>query len=218
MTWGRPPSPCYSDADREASRETAMTDPDERCDVRTLAITQNITLDGSVEMITDWFDPLGFGDADTSDLVEESHRHDAQADALLLGRRTFEDFRGFWPQQTDDTTGTTEYLDRVQKYVVSRSLTDPQWQNSTVLSGDPVIQVAELKARQGKDIVLTGSISLAHTLIQAGLVDEYRLFVYPSVQGRGRRLFPDGFEVPRLELLESKAFRSGITLQCYAAA
>lgn len=185
--------------------------------MRTLAITQNITLDGSIEMITDWFDPLGYGDADTSDLVEESHRQDSQADALLLGRRTFEDFRGFWPQQTDDTTGTGEYLDRVQKYVVSRSMTDPQWQNSTVLSGDPVTEVAALKAQQGKDIVLTGSIGLAHALIEAGLVDEYRLFVHPSVQGRGRRLFPDGFEVPRLQLLDSKAFRSGITLQRYAA-
>jgi dihydrofolate reductase len=186
--------------------------------VRTLAITQNITVDGSIEMITDWFSPLGFGDADTSDMVEENHRQDSRADALLLGRQTFEDFRGFWPQQTDDTTGTSDYLNRVQKYVVSRTLTDPQWDNTTVLAGDPLAAVTELKARPGKDIVLTGSISLGHTLIEAGLVDEYRLYVYPSVQGRGRRLFPDGYEVPRLRLLASKTFRSGITLQQYAPA
>jgi dihydrofolate reductase len=184
--------------------------------VRTLAITQNITVDGSIEMITDWFSPLGFGEADTSDLVEESHRQDRRADALLLGRRTFEDFRGFWPQQTDDTTGTTDYLNQVPKYVVSRTMTDPQWVNSTVLAGDPVTEVTSLKAQPGMDIVLTGSISLAHTLITAGLVDEYRLFVYPAVQGRGRRLFPDCYEVPRLTLLDSKTFRSGITLQRYA--
>jgi dihydrofolate reductase len=184
--------------------------------MRTLAITQNITVDGSIEMITDWFSPLGFGDADTSDLVEENHRQDSQADALLLGRQTFEDFRGFWPQQTDDATGVTDYLDRVQKYVVSTTLTDPQWENSTVLSGDPVSEVTALKEQPGKDIVLTGSISLAHTLIAAGLVDEYRLFVYPAVQGRGRRLFPDGYEVPRLRLTDSRAFVSGITLQRYA--
>ena len=85
-------------------------------------------------------------------------------------------------------------------------ITDPQWQNTTVLSGDPVKQVGILKDQQGLDIVITGSISLCHTLIKAGLVDEYRLFVYPVVQGRGRRLFPDGFEVPRLRLLETRAF------------
>ncbi|MGW6722962.1 dihydrofolate reductase family protein [Streptomyces sp. NPDC054995] len=187
--------------------------------MRTLAITQNITVDGSVEMITDWFDPQGQAGEDMSDVLEESHRQDERADALLLGRRTFEDFRGYWPLQTDDPTGITAYLDRMAKYVVSGTLTDPGWQNSTVLNGDPVEEVRRLKAEEGgKDIVLTGSITLAHALIAAGLVDEYRLFVYPTVQGRGRGLFPDGYEVPRLRLLESRAFRSGITLQRYAPA
>ena len=78
--------------------------------------------------------------------------------------------------------------------------------------------VRALKQQRGTDIVLTGSISFAHTLIGAGLVDEYRLFVYPTVQGRGRRLFPEGFEVPRLTLLDSKSFRSGITFQRYQPA
>ncbi|WP_065489112.1 dihydrofolate reductase family protein [Streptomyces sp. PTY087I2] len=186
--------------------------------MRTFAITQNITVDGSVEMITDWFDPQGQAGADMSDVLEESHRQDDRADALLLGRRTFEDFRGYWPLQTDDATGITAYLDRVAKYVVSSTLTDPGWQNSTVLRGDPVEEVRRLKEESGKDIVLTGSITLAHALITAGLVDEYRLFVYPAVQGRGRRLFPEKYEVPRLRLLESRAFRSGITLQRYAPA
>ncbi|WP_405779213.1 dihydrofolate reductase family protein [Streptomyces sp. NBC_00859] len=187
--------------------------------MRTLAITQNVTVDGSVEMLTDWFDPQGQGGAGMSDVLEESHRQDRRADALLVGRRTFEDFRGYWPKQTDDTTGITAYLNQVQKYVVSASLTEPQWENSTVLRSDPVGEVAALKAREGgKDIVLTGSITLARTLIAAGLVDEYRFFVHPVVQGRGRRLFPDGYEIPRLRLLESKGFRSGITLQRYAPA
>jgi dihydrofolate reductase len=184
--------------------------------MRTLAITQNITVDGSIEMITDWFSPMGHGDADTSDLIEENHRQDSRADALLLGRRTFEDFRGYWPHQTEDTTGITDYLNSVREDVISTTLTDPQWANSTVLSGDPVAEVAALKEQPDEDIVLTGSISLAHTLITAGLVDEYRLFVYPAVQGRGRRLFPDGYEVPRLRLTDSRAFVSGITLQRYA--
>jgi dihydrofolate reductase len=182
--------------------------------MRTLAITQNITLDGSIEMLTDWFDPQAQGEQD--DMLEEIHRQDSTADALVLGRKTFEDLRGYWPLQRDDA-GIGAYLNRVQKYVVSTSLAESGWENTTVLSGDPVDEVSALKSREpGLDIVLTGSIRLTHSLIQAGIVDEYRLFVYPVVQGRGRRLFPDGYVVPRLRLLESMSFRSGITLQRYA--
>jgi dihydrofolate reductase len=124
--------------------------------------------------------------------------------------------RGFWPELSDDPSGISDYLNRVRKYVVSSTMTNPQWQNATVLSGDPVEEVRALKEQRGKDIVVTGSITLCHALIEAGLVDEYRLFVYPVVQGRGRRLFPDGFECPELRLLEMKDFRSGITFSRYA--
>jgi dihydrofolate reductase len=185
--------------------------------VRTLAITQNVTVDGSIEMLGDWFDPQGQAGTDDSDLLEELRRQDRSADGLLLGRKTFEDLRGYWPKQSDDATGITDYLNQVQKYVVSSTMTDPEWQNSTILTGDPVEEVRALKEQPGQDIVVTGSIMLCHTLIEAGLVDEYRLFVYPVVQGRGRRLFPTGFEVPRLNLLEAKAFRSGITYSRYAS-
>jgi dihydrofolate reductase len=181
--------------------------------MRKLVITQNITLDASIEMLEDWFDPQLQDD----DLLEESHRQDAEADALLVGRQTFEDFRSYWPKQSDDATGVTDYLNRVAKYVVSSTMTDPEWDNSTVLAGDPVEHAKTLKSQRGKDIVLTGSISLAHTLIAAGLVDEYRLFVYPTVQGSGRRLFPDGVTIGRLTLVEPpKSFKSGITLLRYA--
>jgi dihydrofolate reductase len=182
--------------------------------MRKLVITENITLDGSVEMLDDWFDPQ----LQDEDLLEESHRQDSQADALLVGRQTFEDFRGYWPKQTDDPTGVTDYLNRVAKYVVSSTMSDPEWQNSTVLTGDPIERTTELKSQPGKDIVLTGSISLAHALIEGGVVDEYRLFVYPAVQGRGRRLFPEGTTIGNLTLVEPpKSFRSGITLLRYAA-
>jgi dihydrofolate reductase len=184
--------------------------------MRTLAITQNTTLDGSIEMLGDWFDPQGQADVDNSDLIAEVHRQDSRADGLLVGRRTFEDLRGYWPNQTDDVTGVTDYLNRVQKYVVSSTMADPEWQNSTVLSGDPVEEVRRLKEQPGQDIVVTGSITLCHTLIEADLVDEYRLFVYPVIQGRGRRLFPEGYDRPRLALLESMSFRSGITYSRYA--
>ena len=179
--------------------------------MRTLAVTQNITLDGSIEMIGDWFDP---GDQDP-ELVEATRLQASQGDALLLGRQTFEDFRGYWPQQTDDQTGITDELNQVQKYVVSSTMTDPDWQNSTVLSGDWLAQVRELKEQEGGAIGVTGSITLTHALIEAGVVDEYRLFVYPAVQGRGRRLFPDGYEVP-LRLVEARGFSSGVSLLRYA--
>ena len=182
--------------------------------MRIVAVTQNITVDGSIEFLGDWFDPT----ADQSDQLELLHEQSAQSDALLVGRKTFEDFRSYWPKQTDDPTGVTAYLNRVAKYVVSSTMSDPQWENSTLLGGDPVEQVAALKSQPGKDIVLTGSISLAHTLIAAGVVDEYRLFVYPTVQGRGRRLFPDGTAIPKLSrAARPKSFRSGITLLRYAA-
>lgn len=183
--------------------------------MRTLAVTQNITLDGSIEMLGDWFDPQGQEGVDNSDLLDEVHRQDRDADGFLVGRRTFEDLRGYWPRQTEDPTGITEYLNRVDKYVVSSTMTDPQWGNTTILSGDLVDQVRELKGKPGLDIVVTGSITLCHTLIGAGLVDEYRLFVYPVVQGSGRRLFPEGL-AQAVRLIDAKRFRSGITFSRYA--
>jgi dihydrofolate reductase len=185
--------------------------------MRTLAITQNVTLDGSIEMLTNWFDPQGQSRADNADLLEELHRQDSAADGFLVGRRTFEDLRGYWPKQTDDATGFTDYLNRVHKYVVSRTITDPDWDNSTVLSGDPEEEVRVLKQQPGQDIVVTGSIMVCHTLIEARLVDEYRLFIYPVVQGGGRRLFPDGFELQKLQLVEAKSFHAGITYSRYRA-
>ena len=184
--------------------------------MRTLAITQNTTVDGAVEMLGDWFDPQGQSGVDDSDLVEEIHRQDERADALLLGRQTFEDFRSYWPGRTDDPTGISAYLDRVQKYVVSSTLSEPGWAHTTVLDGNPVEQVRGLKEQPGADIVVTGSITLCHTLIGAGLVDEYRLFTYPAVQGRGRRLFPDGAAADRLRLVECRGFRNGVTYSRYA--
>ncbi|MEE1650247.1 dihydrofolate reductase family protein [Brachybacterium sp. J144] len=173
--------------------------------MRPLILTQNITVDGSIEMLDDWFDPA----ADDPGQREITRRDSAACDALLLGRQTFEDFRGYWPQQTEDTTGITEELNTIEKIVVSTTLTDPQWGNTTIIAADPVAAVAELKRGDGGEISLTGSITLCHTLIAAGLVDEYRLWTFPYVQGRGRRLVPDGHRAP-LTLLEHRAFGSGV--------
>lgn len=180
---------------------------------RKLVVTQNVTLDGSIEMLDPWFSPEG--GSDTDDLFEEIARQDETHDAVLFGRRTFEDMRGYWPHQSDDQTGIAQSLNSVTKYVVSSTLDDPGWQGSVVLRGDPIEEVRALKDAAGQDIVCTGSISLVHALVPSGLIDEYRLFVYPAVQGRGRRLFPDGWTRPTLELLSARSFRSGVVLTTY---
>jgi dihydrofolate reductase len=180
--------------------------------MRDLVVTENITLDGVIDAAEGWFNP---GDTDLSDVMAALEEQRNAADALVLGRQTFEDMRGYWPLQTDDTTGISGYLDAVAKYVVSSSLEDPEWQHTTVLRTPA--EVEALKAQPGKDIVTTGSIQLVHALMAAGLVDEYRLFVYPLVLGRGRRLFADGVPASTLQLVETRAFSSGINLLRYRA-
>ena len=183
--------------------------------MRKLVVTENITLDGVIDMAAGWFDPLA-ADVDQSDIAAANAEHAQAADALLVGRTTFESFRGFWPQQTDDPTGVSDYLNAVDKYVVSRTLEDPGWENSTVLRGPVLDEVEALKAAPGKDIVATGSVQLVHALIAAALVDEYRLFVFPVVVGEGARLFESA--AVELELLETRPFASGAVLLRYAAA
>jgi dihydrofolate reductase len=182
---------------------------------RDLIVTENITLDGVIEAAGDWFGPAG-GDSesDQSD-VEAALREQMEAsDAFLVGRKTFEQMRAYWPKQTDDTTGISNHLNRVQKYVVSRTLVDPEWENTTVLSGELQSEVRALKSSSGKDIVTTGSITVVHGLIDADLVDEFRMFLYPVVVGQGGRLFTDA-KLPKLRLVETRQFRSGIVLLRY---
>lgn len=179
--------------------------------MRRLLLVENITADGRIEMLDDWFNPSP--DGDIQDWLEEMERWGAASDAVLVGRQTFIDFRGYWPEHTDEQAGA--YLDQVQKYVVSSSMTDPEWHNSTILAGDPIDEVRRLKESDGGDITLPGSITLAHAVLAAGLVDEIRLLVYPAVQGRGRGLVADGTAFPQLDLLEARAFRSGVVLLRY---
>jgi dihydrofolate reductase len=184
--------------------------------MRDLVVTENITLDGVIEATGGWFAPSGDDPGiDRSDVESAIREHCEAADAFLVGRVTFEEMRGYWPHQTDDTTGISDYLNAVSKYVVSSTLRDPDWEPTTVLTGALEDELRDLKAEPGRDIVTTGSITLVHALIAAGLVDEYRLFTYPVVLGRGERLFPDGTEVPDLRLVESRPFRSGIVLSRY---
>lgn len=181
--------------------------------MRDLIVTENMTIDGVIDMTGGWFSPDG-GGTDTGDLMDVQREHMAGADGVLLGRVTYEEFHDYWPAQTDDPTGISDYLNRTQKYVVSATLDAPAWQNTTVLSGPLVVEVAELKRRKGKAIVATGSVRLAQTLVRTGLVDEYRLFVYPVVVGRGRRLFETA-DMSALGLTEARPFRSGVVLLRY---
>jgi dihydrofolate reductase len=186
--------------------------------MRELIVTQNITLDGVIDAAEGWFDPSGEEGTDQSDVIEAVREGMATTDGLLVGRVTFEQLRGYWPLQADDVTGVRDHLNQVDKYVVSRTLQDPAWEHSTVLRGPLLDAVRELKAQPGKGIVATGSLSLMPELVTGGVVDEYRLFVYPVVLGRGQRLFQDAANVPRLRLVETRPFRSGIVLLRYRTA
>ena len=183
-----------------------------------LVVTENMTVDGVIEQIDDWFSAAGASEADTSDIEATLREHMERQGALLLGRKTFEAFRGYWPAQTADRTGIRDHLDRVPKYVVSKTFGDPGWENTTVIRGVVAQEVEKLKERVPAEIGVTGSIMLVHALVADGLVDEYRLFVHPVVVGRGRKLFEDAAELRRLELVDAEPFRSGVVLMTYRPA
>ena len=133
---------------------------------------------------------------------------------ILLGRRTYEDFHGFWPHQTDNPF--TEILNDTQKYVASRSLAEPlPWENSTLLKGDAADAVAELRKGDGKDFVVLGSGELVQSLMRNGLVDELVLLIHPLVLGSGRRLFTEGLPTTRLALAETKPTTTGVVIARY---
>ena len=140
-----------------------------------------------------------------------------QTEAFLLGRKTWQIHGGaFEPMKAGDPFG--DLMNAMPKYVVSTTLKNASaWRNSTLIKDDVVEQVRALKKRAAKDIYLDGSSVLAHTLIAADLVDEYRLLLYPVSLGGGKKLFPDGTRV-NLNLFESKTFPSGVMLMRYAAA
>jgi dihydrofolate reductase len=132
----------------------------------------------------------------------------AQGDAYLLGRVTYE---MLWPGWSTQTTGDGPgpILNRMHKYVVSTTLKDAPWKESTIISGNVVEAIAKLKRQPGKDIIIDGSVSLVQSLVGTDLIDEYRLLVQPFVMGRGRRLFSDGTPPTKLQLVESKELGFG---------
>jgi dihydrofolate reductase len=140
----------------------------------------------------------------------------AQGSDLLFGRRTYEDFASFWPNQSDNPF--TEVLGNARKFVALATLTEPlPWRNSTLLEGDAAEAVAELKQQPGKDLVLLGGGELAQSLMRRRLADEYVLLIHPLVLGSGRRLF-DATELGALRLVDSVTTTTGVVIGTYRPA
>jgi dihydrofolate reductase len=143
----------------------------------------------------------------------------ADAGPLLFGRRTYEQFFSYWPHQKDNPY--TDVLNSFQKYVASRTLEEPlPWENSTLLKGDAVPAVSELRAQDGggKDIVVMGSGELIRSLMRHALIDTYMLLIHPLVLGSGRRLFPDDGTVARLRLVNTVPTTTGVIIATYEPA
>jgi len=187
--------------------------------MRKIIVTEFITLDGVVEAPggNETPHPHGgwqrhYNNPDTGKYkIEEL----ASVDALLLGKNTYETFAGFWPSQHDDGFGKP--INRLPKYVVSRSLQKAEWNNSHILR-DVVKDVAALKKTDGGKILVYGSATLAKSLLHHDLVDELHLLLYPVSVGGGLRLFDDGRELKKFGLRHSRAFDNGVLLLEYRPA
>jgi dihydrofolate reductase len=156
-----------------------------------------------------------YGDEDFGAAVVEWM---GQADAFLLGRKTYEIFAGYWPQFTDPVHPVASKLNALPKYVASSTLGSVDWNNSTLLSSDVVSEVAKLKERPGRELQVHGSGQLAQTLIDADLIDEYWLYYFPVHLGTGKKLFRDGAPPRALKLLDSRTTSTGVIIAHYEPA
>ncbi len=188
-----------------------------------LTLTEFVSLDGVCqgpgspdEDSTDGFTQGGwFVPHMDAGFIDQAAQWLAQADGLLLGRRTYEAFARDWPQITDPDDPFTALMNSLPKYVASQTLAEGSWNPTTVLSGDVAARVAELKARPGKELQIHGSARLAGSLLAAGLIDELRLVVAPVVLGHGRRLFPDDGAPAGLRLAASSSTTGGLAILVY---
>jgi dihydrofolate reductase len=136
-----------------------------------------------------------------------------EVDAFVLGRRTYEIFAASWPKATDPDDPIASRLNTLPKYVASRSLGQAEWQNSTVLGGDVIAEVARLKEQPGRELQIHGSGALAQTLFDASLIETVRLIVFPVVLGSGKRLFAEGRTPSSFRLADVTSTPSGVTMQ-----
>jgi dihydrofolate reductase len=189
--------------------------------VTRLVVTEHVTLDGVMqapgradEDTRGGFAHGGWATPNSDDVMGRKMAEGmAHGGPLLLGRRTYEDLHGFWPRQTDNPF--TDVLNRVQKYVASRTLAEPlPWENSTLLADDVPDAVARLKAQSDADIGVLGSGELVQTLIRHDLVDRYVLLTHPLVLGSGRRLLPEGV-FASLRLVDAVTTTTGVMIATY---
>ena len=185
-----------------------------------IVVTEFISLDGVIEdpggaedyRYGGWTFEIDRGDAGNAFKLEET----MATEALLLGRKTYEGFAEAWPQRDGEFA---DKFNTMPKYVVSSTLEDPEWTNSTVLDGDDLAgAVATLKARHDGDVVVHGSARLAQALIDQDLVDELRLMVFPVVLGEGKRLFGPTGDKKRLRLSDSQTVGDGVVVLTYERA
>jgi dihydrofolate reductase len=175
--------------------------------MRRIVVSQFVTVDGVMEGPGNHpeFDRSGW--AFWFDRGDEGNRFKLDevlaADALLLGRVTYEGFAAAWPKATD-AVGFADKMNSMPKYVVSTTLSKPEWSNTTVLRGNVIDEVAGLKRQPGGDILVNGSARLVNTLAAHDLIDEYRLMVFPVVLGAGRRLFDDTSHATALRLVQAQ--------------
>jgi dihydrofolate reductase len=183
-----------------------------------IVVTEFISLDGVIEAPGGGEDYRHGGWTFEIERGEEGDKFKLEelmeAESQLLGRVTYEGFAAAWPQMEDEA-GFAEKMNGMPKYVVSSTLERADWQNTTILSGDPADSVATLKDEVDGVILVAGSATLAKTLIENDLVDELRLMVFPVLLGQGKRLFPEGEAKHRLKLAESKTVGDGIALLRY---
>ncbi len=138
-------------------------------------------------------------------------------EALLLGRVTYEGFADAWPGR-DDEAGFAAKMNTMPKYVVSNTLATADWNNSTILRGDLATEVPRLKGKVVGDILVAGSRTLVHALLDHGLVDELRVMIFPIVLGSGGRLYPETPDKTVLELVDTKTFGNGVVVHAYRPA
>lgn len=187
-----------------------------------VVVTNNLTLDGVMqapgrpdEDLRGGFDRGGWALPYNDEVMGQVMGAGmAQTGALLLGRRTYEDFASVWPERKDNPF--SEMLDNVQKYVASTTLAEPlPWMNSTLLAGDATDAVAELRQQPGNDLVILGSGELIQSLRRRDLIDKYVLLIHPLVVGPGRRLFPEGAPPAELRLVDSVNTTTGVIIATY---
>jgi dihydrofolate reductase len=166
-----------------------------------------MTLDGVVEAPENWVMP----DDEMFAAITAGY---ADADALLLGRRTYEVFAASWPERGNDVDNA-EWMNTTRKYVASTTLASPQWQNSSVIEGDVAKAVAELKRLPGKNIIVNGSATLVRLLLDAKLLDELRLFVHPVLVGKGAQLYDAAGALVELTLADTRPYENGVVSLTY---